>query len=249
MDAFLRLPHGRLVVLGEPGAGKSVLAVLLTLGLLQHRQILSPEERERAPVPVLLPMASWNPQAEGLELFLARRLGQEYPRLRRQAGEGEPDLSAALVADRRILPILDGLDELPTPLHARAVGELNAYAGTGQGLVVTCRSREYEQAISTRGAELARAAVVELQPVALEQVIAFLSQPAIARPRWKPAGKAKAQVRRQARQRRFLRNPRHRPAVGWPVRSTRGRPRREASAFRHLGEGGKPRRRARCAAG
>jgi hypothetical protein len=33
MEACLKLPHGRLVVLGEPGAGKSVLAILLTLGL------------------------------------------------------------------------------------------------------------------------------------------------------------------------------------------------------------------------
>ncbi|MER6831971.1 hypothetical protein ABT352_38695 [Streptosporangium sp. NPDC000563] len=183
--AFLDLPHGRLVVLGEPGAGKSVLAILLTLGLLQHRQTLPPEERDRAPVPVLVPIASWNPEAEHLKAFLARRLGEEYPRLH-QIGEDGISPAATLIADRLVLPILDGLDELPASQHASAVGELNDYAGAGPGLVVTCRSREYEQAITTLGAELARAAVVELQAVTAEQVIAFLSHPAVARPRWQP---------------------------------------------------------------
>jgi hypothetical protein len=43
------------VVLGEPAAGKSVVALLLTLGLL-------PDE----PVPVLLTVSSWNPHQEDL---------------------------------------------------------------------------------------------------------------------------------------------------------------------------------------
>jgi len=58
--AFRGLPPRQLVVLGEPGAGKSVLAVLLTRGLLGERR---PDD----PVPVLLPVASWNP-AEGVEV-------------------------------------------------------------------------------------------------------------------------------------------------------------------------------------
>ncbi|RVX45162.1 NACHT domain-containing protein [Nonomuraea polychroma] len=184
-QAFLGLPHERLVVLGEPGAGKSVLAVLLTLGLLRHRQALPPGEQERVPVPVLVPIASWNPQVEHLQAFLARRLSEDYPRLR-QLGEGAASLAAALIADRRLLAILDGLDELPEHQHQRAVSQLNGYAGLGRGLVVTCRSREYEQAVGKAGMELARAAVVELQPVTVEQAIEFLSQPARARPRWQP---------------------------------------------------------------
>ncbi|MDH2426453.1 tetratricopeptide repeat protein [Sphaerisporangium sp. TRM90804] len=182
VQAFLDLPHRRLVVLGEPGAGKSVLAILLTLGLLEHRQSLPAEQRVSAPVPTLVPIASWNPAAEPLRTFLARRLGEDYPRLS-QHGDDEPTLAGALIAERYLLPILDGLDELPEQLRPQALSELNAYIGTGRGLVVTCRSREYQQAIVDAGTELARAAVVELQPVTAEQAIKFLS-PAGAQARW-----------------------------------------------------------------
>jgi hypothetical protein len=127
VQAFLKLPHERLVVLGEPGAGKSVLAALLTLGLLRLREALEPEERKWTPLPVLVPISSWNPQAEHLQAFLARRLGEDYPPLS-LPGDGE-SVAAALIAGRRVLPILDGLDELSTELHPRAVSELNAAAG------------------------------------------------------------------------------------------------------------------------
>jgi hypothetical protein len=106
---------------------------------------------------VLVPISSWDPQAEHLQTFLARRLGEDYPPLS-LPGDGEPSVAAALIAERRLLPILDGLDELSTQLHPQAVSELNAYAGVNRGLVVTCSSHEYEQAVEKAGKELARAA-------------------------------------------------------------------------------------------
>jgi predicted NACHT family NTPase len=68
---FGGLPHRRLVVLGEPGAGKSVLALALTLQLLEGR---GPDD----PVPVLLVLSPWDAR-EDLESWLARRLAEEYP--------------------------------------------------------------------------------------------------------------------------------------------------------------------------
>src|ERR1022692_261512 len=47
VDMFWRLPNRQLVVLGAPGAGKSVLALLFTLQMLETRT-------EDAPVPLLL---------------------------------------------------------------------------------------------------------------------------------------------------------------------------------------------------
>jgi predicted NACHT family NTPase len=52
-----RVPTRRLLVLGEPGAGKTILLARGILELLKRR---APGES----VPVLLPLASWNPADE-----------------------------------------------------------------------------------------------------------------------------------------------------------------------------------------
>nr|WP_239066917.1 NACHT domain-containing protein [Actinomadura bangladeshensis] len=172
---FRALERRQLVVIGEPGAGKSVLALLLTLGLLENFV-------EDEPVPVLLPVAAWDPRREGVAQWAARRLAEDYPAM---AGSGDRQAVAVELMDQgRVLLILDGLDELASGLHATAVRKLDEYAATGRHLVVTCRSREYEKAIQTGGRILSRAAVVEIQPVTPGQAIAFLGRPATSRPRW-----------------------------------------------------------------
>lgn len=80
--AFRQLPVRQLVVLGEPGAGKTVLAILFTLEALKAR---TPGES----VPVLLPISSWNPHVEHVNTWLARCLVEDYAHLRgvlRQTG-------------------------------------------------------------------------------------------------------------------------------------------------------------------
>ena len=175
-DKFLALPHRRLVVLGAPGAGKTVLAMLLTLELLARRQ-------PREPVPVLLGLSSWDPTAEHLYAWLTRRLGEDYPDLRSPAFG--TDTAKRLLLAGRILPLLDGLDELPAGLRASAIAALDR-AHADQPLVVTCRAPEFEQAVAAGGA-LAAAAVVELERVTATEVAEFLlasSPPAVAG-RWK----------------------------------------------------------------
>jgi DNA-binding SARP family transcriptional activator len=164
---FRQIPSRQLVVLGEPGAGKSVLAILLTLGLLADRQA-------GEPVPVLFPLASWNPHREHLHHWLAARLVEEYPGLANTAQYG-PQAATRLVLDGRIIPVLDGLDETPPALHAVAIDALDHAMAGGQPLMVTCRSAEYELAVKQSGAILTRAAVVEIEPVELNAAIAFLT--------------------------------------------------------------------------
>jgi hypothetical protein len=178
VGAFRELPHRQLVVLGEPGAGKTVLAILFTLGLIKSLEA-------GQPVPVLLPITSWDPTSEGPDEFITRRLGEEHGFLAGQ-GWGSQSLTELLVARGMVLPVLDGLDELPARWHSMAVEALDRYAAVGRPLVVTCRSREYEQAVVTSGSLLSRAAVVEIEPVKTEDAIGFLSEPALARSRWAP---------------------------------------------------------------
>jgi hypothetical protein len=69
-DTFRRLPARQLVVLGAPGAGKSVPALLLTLDLLKDRMADDA-------VPVMLSASSWA-WRERLDTWLVRRLAEDY---------------------------------------------------------------------------------------------------------------------------------------------------------------------------
>jgi hypothetical protein len=73
-DVLGRVPTGRLVVLGAPGSGKTMLMVRLILDLLQRRS-------RGEVVPVLVSAASWNPMAEGFYSWLTRQLLTAHPAL------------------------------------------------------------------------------------------------------------------------------------------------------------------------
>lgn len=177
--AFRQLPARQLVVLGEPGAGKTVLAMLFTLGLLDTR---APDE----PVPVLLQISSWNPPAEHLHTWLARRLVEDYPALANTDAYG-PDAAARLVHGGRLMPVLDGLDEMPPALRDAAIEALDRAVADSGPLMVTCRSDEYQSAVAASGRFLSRAAVVEIEPVDVTGSIEFLAAAqAVGDTRWQP---------------------------------------------------------------
>lgn len=166
VDAFLALPRRQLVVLGDAGSGKTVLAMLLTLGLLNKRH---PD----APVPVLLPLAEWDPRTHGLADWLAAQLAADYP------GAGP--------ATQRVLPILDGLDELPASMLPLAIDGIDHAMAGGRPFVVTCRGAEYEKAVAAGGVVLSGAVVVELEPVRSAEVLTFvLGRTPVGDTRWEP---------------------------------------------------------------
>src|SRR5262249_56334910 len=75
VEKFRRLAVPRVVVLGAPGAGKTSLLALLTVGLLEDASGTGPVP---VPVPVLLTVSSWDPVAEDLYAWMARRLAEDY---------------------------------------------------------------------------------------------------------------------------------------------------------------------------
>ncbi|MGW3966004.1 BTAD domain-containing putative transcriptional regulator [Amycolatopsis sp. NPDC005003] len=166
-ETFTALPVRQLVVLGEPGSGKSVLALMLTLELLRTR---TPD----APVPVLLSLASWDPRREHLDRWLAARLADDHPALlnAREYGAGAP---TRLVLGGHVVPVLDGLDEMPADLRVAALDALDQTMGAGRSLVLTCRSAEYEQVTRESGTVLAAATVVRLEPVDRREAVTYLS--------------------------------------------------------------------------
>ncbi|MEU8631845.1 BTAD domain-containing putative transcriptional regulator [Amycolatopsis sp. NPDC048633] len=175
-ETFEALPVRQLVVLGDPGSGKSVLALMLTLELLRTRA-------PGTPVPVLLSLASWDPRREHLDRWLAGRLADNHPALL-NAREYGPDAPTRLVLGGHVVPVLDGLDEMPTDLRVAALDALDQAVAVGRALVLTCRSAEYEQVTREAGTVLGAATVVRLEPVARQEALTYLS--ARGSDRWLP---------------------------------------------------------------
>ncbi|KXK58995.1 hypothetical protein AWW66_26700 [Micromonospora rosaria] len=165
VDAFRKLDPPRLVILGEPGMGKTTLASLLLRELLKDNDATSQ-------VPVLFSLSGWRATEESLHDWLARRLATDYPMLR--AAEFGTDAPRALVTDRRILPILDGLDEMPDSLRPAAISEINAVTTRDDAVVVTCRTAEYEATLAL-GAGVRGGAVIVPLPPRPADVVAYLT--------------------------------------------------------------------------
>ncbi|MFE9827088.1 NACHT domain-containing protein [Streptomyces halstedii] len=159
-EGYRRVPAGRLVVLGEPGSGKTVLAAILTLGLLAEREA-------GAPVPVLLTLSGWDPLGESLRDWIERTLGTAYY-------GGRTEIPRMLLRAQRLLLVLDGLDEMPEASRRDAVRTINESCGEGVGVVLTCRSTEFQDVIAGGSPVLRRAPVVEVAPVPAEDIVAYL---------------------------------------------------------------------------
>ncbi|MFC9506315.1 NACHT domain-containing protein [Streptomyces sp. NPDC057002] len=186
-----RVPTRRLVVLGEPGAGKTMVLVRLLLALLDptHRA-------DGGPVPFLFALASFDPAGQDLRTWMVNELTRGHPALGGPAlglgsRPGGPRLTLAheLLENRLILPLFDGLDELPGPLRPLVLDAINQALDPKQALVLSCRTAEYGQALApdgdASGVPLNAAAVIELAALDAGTAIAYLSRDAGGR---RPSG-------------------------------------------------------------
>ncbi|TDD25519.1 NACHT domain-containing protein [Nonomuraea diastatica] len=168
---FSGLRPRRLLVVGESGAGKTVLAVELVLQLLEPVLAAGGRLDQGQLVPVRLNAARWT-LGRPFEPWVAEQLEQDFGLAAKDAQR--------LVRDRRVLPVVDGLDELdPEPSAGpprRAIGllaELNRYSdlsGRRPGtVVVTCRADRHTE-LREAGAVLDNAARIHLHNLTTQQI-------------------------------------------------------------------------------
>jgi hypothetical protein len=184
-EVYARLRHGRLVLIGGPGAGKTGAMILLLLEALRYRERMPETARTGVPVPVWLTLGSWDPGAQGLRDWVITTIRRDHPYL--QATDFGPDVIAQLFDTGRIALFLDGLDEMPDMLRSKAVVQLTAEAA-GRRLVITSRPDEFRETIDLGRLQLPYTAVIELRPVAPKAAAGYLLEGQIgaARLAWQP---------------------------------------------------------------
>ncbi|SDQ60673.1 NACHT domain-containing protein [Thermostaphylospora chromogena] len=167
-ERFRAMQRRRLVILGDPGSGKTTLAVQLVRELLDSRA-----EHPGEAVPVLLSVAGWDTsRLPRLHEWVAEQLAQGYPALR--AAEFGPDMPRRLAVGGHILPVLDGLDELPASAQAAVITALNRFLSRDDQVILTCRTSEYADAVSQAGDVLTSALVIQAHPVDRQAAAAYL---------------------------------------------------------------------------
>ncbi len=150
---------GALLIMGSPGAGKTTTLLQLATDLVQRADL-----DENYPVPVALSLATWRGD-KSLADWMVDELSTQY--------EAPRQLGKRWVANGRLLPLLDGLDEVELELRDGCAQAINQFRRQypHEPLVVTTRVRDY-QALDTQ-LDLSQAIV--LQPLSLDQTDIYLA--------------------------------------------------------------------------
>jgi hypothetical protein len=149
------VPRGRLLIVGEPGAGKTSAAIILALHALQRRRQAGPDAH-LLPVPVLLGPGGWDRDIP-IEAWLVRRLVRTYPGLAGRSGQMQ---AQDLVRDGRVVLILDDLDAVEESLRPALLQEL---ARSGLRVVLLAR-KDTMQAVAVTS-YFHGAVAIEIMPV------------------------------------------------------------------------------------
>ncbi|MBF9132865.1 NACHT domain-containing protein [Plantactinospora sp. S1510] len=165
-----RLDVRQLVILGAEGSGKTSLAVSLVNDM--YRRQIEPELSCPAKTPVLVSCSDWI-VGQDFERWLATRLEERYPRIATDKRLFGKHPICELVRQYRILPVLDGLDELADDNRIDLLKVVSKRMGR-EPFIVTCRRKEFLRA-TKRGEVLPLATTIALKAVEHHQAINFLS--------------------------------------------------------------------------
>ena len=159
-DKFREMGDGRsLLILGEPGSGKTTTLLEVARDLLATAEIDTDQ-----PLPVIFNLSSWQGKM-AIAPWLVAELNRQYQVSR--------EIGRTWVEAGKLLLLLDGLDEVRANLRENCIVALNRFSqsyGTTE-IVVCSRIRDY-QVLQSR---LTLQAAVCLQPLTVRQIQEYLA--------------------------------------------------------------------------
>ncbi len=153
--------QGKLLILGTPGAGKTI-----TLLKLAEQLVDETIENPETIIPVIFELSTWR-DGQSIEAWLIEQLYDLY------GGKRERQVYETWLEQRVLLPLLDGLDELGMLRQKACTEKVNEFANQYPQVVVSCRVKEFQQA----GVNLSNLrGKVQLQPLTDRQIELYLQQ-------------------------------------------------------------------------
>ncbi|BBD63250.1 hypothetical protein NIES2109_61000 (plasmid) [Nostoc sp. HK-01] len=162
-DDFPNIGEGRtLLILGEPGSGKTTVLLKLLRSLIDQAK-----KDSHKLIPVVFNLSSWANKKRSIREWIIEELKEQY-------GISNSDLSKKWIKDQKLILLLDGLDEVQNPHRDAYVKALNQFTETHDitDIVVSCRIQEYRNLSE----HLHLQSVIKIQPLTSEQIKKYLEQ-------------------------------------------------------------------------
>ncbi|MBZ0315157.1 MAG: NACHT domain-containing protein [Anaerolineae bacterium] len=149
----------RLVILGEPGSGKTVTLLQLTRQL-----IIDARKGAKKPIPIVLALSSWAVEQLPFEDWLCKEIREKYGLPRRAAND--------LVKGEQLTYLLDGLDEVADAHREACLQAIKEFAEKARPVdyTVSCRKAEFQN-LTTR---LNVAGEIVINPLTSTQIDEYL---------------------------------------------------------------------------
>ena len=146
-----------MLILGAPGSGKTISLLTVARQLIENAR-----NNINHRLPVVLNLSSWQAPLP-IEQWLVSELVSKYNIPGRDA--------QSLVANNKLICLLDGLDEVDDEVRLRCLEAINAYISSFDASIIVCsRTHEYEVLNST----LKVAGRVTVQPLTITAVNQYL---------------------------------------------------------------------------
>lgn len=148
---------GRLLILGEPGTGKSTMLLILARALLMRAR------KPSAPIPVVCNLVTWSREQKPIGEWIERELITKY--------FVRTNIAPKWVAQDQLVLLLDGLDEVSEEDRIRCCEALNDYLNAHPvQIAICCRINEFTKL----GQKLCLIHAIEIQPLIEAQLFRYL---------------------------------------------------------------------------